>query len=343
MADIIFSPTVMADMTVKTIMHIVRGSAPTEIPTYGTRLAIGGWTTLDGAVVSAETYPASVTLSVVCSPLAALSRPRHRDPREVKIAATNRWSAAYGYETGVWRAMDSASRFDYMDMYASAYDPVTRTTSGTAPEHYPAGVFTVYNAYDDVWSTYDVLRFSTTDVMSTRTEQWKSEAGVGAMGVFLIDDIVNGHDAWLLGFTTPNPMTSFGLGVMATEGDKFQLMLSDSAGVRPVAVIDFRAAFDGQALVGFKYNPDTRIASFSVRGPHTRIDTEVKIDQINGQPAQLALAALDFSLLYAQTEDDVSVLDVCMWTHCPTDGEWLSALTAYTELYGTGVPGTAAL
>lgn len=312
-----------------------RGRSSTGIKTFATQLGIGDWTTMDGQVVPADKYPATVSISVVTSPGALTDRPRRRIPEEVKIDASNRWAAGHGWDGAVWRPV-SAQRGDYMDLVVGNYDTSSGELTGSAPELIPDGTYLVYDAWDNTWVTFPVMRFTSTDVMSTRSQRWATQKGAGALGVFIVNDVNDGTPAWILGFTTPDPMDTFGLGVTVSNGGRVSLQLTDSNGTSELTWVDMRSDMDYPTMIGFFYSAAKREASLLVRGPHVRTVVSARLDQINGQPAGQAIASLDFALMYSQAEDEACVLDVCMWTYDVPVKELNDALNAYTELYGIG-------
>ncbi len=316
--------------------EVVNGTVPTYLATHSTTVALGPWTTVDGAVVSADGYPLSLPLLVVCSPDGVSDTPRRRVAEEVHIPASNRWAPEFGWDGAVWRPLQVATRGNEMTLVAGSYDPVEGTAIGTAPSMLPAGQYQIYDPWDQEWTTHAVMQFSGSDLMTTRTQRWATNDGVGALGVFVVDDVANGDPAWVLGFTTPDPSTTFGLGVTVTDNGVVSLMLTDETGVRPLIVKDLRASTDGAVMLGLRYNARTNTVSLLARGQHVRDEWGTTLASINGRPPGESLAALDFALMYSMGEDSAVVLDVAMWVGPPTEHQWQQSINAYTELYGVG-------
>lgn len=336
MAEIPLVVETQAEFNALVAVALQRGRSAVGIRTYATRMAIGDWTTMNGSVVSGDTYPVTMSISVVCSPGALSDKPRSRIPEEVYIEASNRWAAGHGWDGAKWRPL-SAERSAYMDLVVGNYDAGQGELTGTAPELLPEGDYLVYDAWDGLWVTFPAMRFSGSDVLTTRSSRWASEDGVGAMGVFVINDVDDGVPAWVLGFTSPDTTNTFGMGVTVTKGGRVSLQLSEVTGVRELAWVDMRSDMDTPVLIGFAYSEKLRQAWLTVRGTHVRRDVIANVGTISGQPAGKALASLDFALMYSKSEDNTYVLDVCMWTYYPDPTQIWRALGAYTELYGVGV------
>lgn len=336
MADVPLVIETQAQFDALVAITLERGRSRWGIHTYATQMSIGDWTTLNGSVVSADTYPETLRVAVVCSLGALEDKPRSRIPEEVYFSASNRWAAGHGWDGAIWRPL-AAEKSAYMDLVVGNYEPSSGELTGTAPEEIPEGDYLVYDAWDGNWVTFPAMRFTASDMLSTRSSRRASEDGVGALGVFVINDINDGVPAWLMGFTTSDPATTFGLGVTVTNGGRVALQLSDETGVRELTAVEMRADMDFPAMIGFTYSARLNKATLIVRGPHTRRDVTAPLTTINGQPAGHTLASLDFALLYSSAEDHTYVLDVAMWTYCPTDSQLGLAQSAYTELYGVGV------
>lgn len=338
MAEIPLVVETQAQFNALVAIALQRGRTSKGIKTYATQLGVGDWTTMNGQVVSADVFPATLTISVVTSPGALVDRPRSRIPEEVLIKASNRWAAGHGWDGAVWRPL-SSQQGDYMDLVVGNYDVGAGQLTGSAPELIPEGTYLIYDAWDNVWTTFPAMRFTGTDVMSTRSTRWATQQGAGAMGVFVVNDVNDGVPAWILGFTTPDPTDTFGLGVTVTNGGRVSLMLTDSNGLTELTWIDMRSDMNTPTMIGFFYSAQRKTATLLVRGPHVRAETTARLSQINGQPAGQAIASLDFALMYSQAEDEACVLDVCMWTYDVPEAAVGDAVNAYTELYGIGVSG----
>lgn len=310
--------------------------------THATRMSVGEWLAVNGALVDVDEYPPSIRVSMTVSSDGASSVPQIVVPQEAWIDTDARWIPSQGWDGVTWRPFGPSSRSSGFGLISGGFESGDRPGEDSliAPEFIPSGEMWFRDAQalpgESPWFTTDVMLFSGGSTMSTRTPRWSSETGLGAFMVCSVDDV--SPDGWthLIGFTTPDPGELFGLQVVARSTGTIALLLSDTDGTRPILTLPLRTPLDIPVLIGLFYDAAAGRAGVVVRGVHDGGVWSTSLPRISGRPGVETMMSMDLSLFQSFNEDRAAVMDVCMWLGLPTPNEMESMINAYASLYGVG-------